>query len=169
MNLIAFDPGEQTGYAKGSLADGVLSVSDYGWDRWVDCAFKFRRGAEKFSVCVYESWKLTALGAKTLRGSDMPWSQFIGMMKMISMDNQIQMHVQEPKDKYWLDAILGTAWLPKGSVEHHRDAIRHLAIYGIREKGVHTIELGSKTVEVPSAVVSGGSDDGLPELQLPSV
>ena len=154
MRVIAFDPGEQTGYAVGTIDGDVLRVEAFGWDRWRDSAYRFRAGAEGFDHCVYESWKLTRRGAKTLVGSDMPWSQFIGMMKMVCWDNQITMSVQEPAEKYVINARMtgdenGSDYLPAGPVEHHKDALRHLIKYAVEKHGVTSIQYESRTVEVP--------------------
>ena len=148
--VIAFDPGEQTGVAIGTIDANVLEVEHFGWDRWMDAAYRFKRGAEGFDHCVYESWKLTARGAKNLKGSDMPWSQFIGMMKMVCHDNDITLSVQEPAEKYVIDARMGDLdYLPKGEVEHHRDALRHLIKYAVENHNVKSIEYETRTVEVP--------------------
>ena len=163
MRVISFDPGEQTGVAVGVIEDGRVVVEHHGWDRWVDAAYRYKRGADDFDHCVYESWLLTKRGAKNLLGSDMPWSQFIGMMKMISWDHGTDLTRQEPADKYWLDAVMGgTDYLPKSEVEHNRDALRHLFIYAIRNHGVATFQYETRTVEVPREVVPGRPDDGLP-------
>lgn len=150
MRVIAFDPGEQTGVATGTIDGNVLTIDLFTWDRWMDAAYRFRRGAEEFDHCVYESWKLTETGARTLRGSDMPWCQFIGMMKMVCHDNKITLSVQEPAEKYVIDARMGgTDYLPKGEVEHHRDALRHLIKFAVEKHSVTTIQYDLRTVEVP--------------------
>ena len=150
MRVISFDPGEQTGVAVGTIEVPDLRIESFGWDRWLDAAYRFRRGATGFDHCVYESWRLTKRGAKTLLGSDMPWSQFIGMMKMVCLDHEIPMSTQPPADKYWLDDLMGnTDYLPKGSVEHHRDALRHLIKYALLEHGATRIVYETRTVEIP--------------------
>lgn len=151
MRVIAFDPGEQTGVAAGVIEGDTLTIKHFGWDRWRDAAYKFRAGASNYDHCVYESWKLTARGAKTLKGSDMPWSQFIGMMKMICWDNEINMSVQDPAEKYVIDARMGSLdYLPKGSVEHHRDALRHLIKFAVEKHGVTKVAYETRVVKVPS-------------------
>jgi len=150
LRVIAFDPGEQTGVATGLIVGQILDVSHFGWDRWVDAAYRFKRGAASYDHCVYESWKLTARGAKNLRGSDMPWSQFIGMMKMVCHDNNITLSVQDPAEKYVIDARMGgTDYLPNGEVEHHRDALRHMIKFAVEQHSVTTISYETRTVEVP--------------------
>lgn len=152
MRIIAFDPGEQTGYATGHLLDKALVIDSHGWDRWLQSAYNFRAGAETnpFDHCVYESWKLTPRGAKNLVGSDMPWSQFIGIMKIVCYDHNIPLSHQEPAAKYWLDDVMGgTSYLPKSDVEHNRDALRHLIIYGIKRHKIAAVEYNNRVVEVP--------------------
>lgn len=85
----------------------------------------------------------------------MPWSQFIGIMKSVCWDNQIPMTVQEPAEKYVINARMtgdenGSDYLPGGPVEHHKDALRHLIKFAVEKHGVTTIKYESRTVEVPS-------------------
>ncbi len=151
MKVIAFDPGEQTGYADGEIDGTTLTIVSHSWDRWVNVAFDFRKRAEGYDHCVYESWRLTARGAKNLRGSDMPWCQFIGMMKMVCHDNKITLSVQEPAEKYVIDARMGSLdYLPSSEVEHNRDALRHLIKYAVEKHSVTTIVYATRTVEVPT-------------------
>lgn len=145
LRVIAFDPGEQTGWARGVLhtetgrADGYepqLEVESWGYDPWKPTALAFYRtmtGEDPYDVVIYETWRLRKDKALELAGSDMQSSQFIGCVKLAVWVAQavqpVRILSQGPNIKPIIDAWKGgTAYLPRDleGKEHARDALRHL-------------------------------------------
>lgn len=143
MRLIAFDPGEETGWATGTVEDGVLTITDHGWQRWWPCAIRYRRSmeADPYDETIFEGWRLTQKGARVTVGSDMPWSQFIGIMKLVAHDHGKPVIEQPPALKRVINTRMlpHKKWLPASEVEHNRDAIRHLVHRAVFEHGVKKI------------------------------
>lgn len=137
LKLIAIDPGEQTGWATGFIADGRLTVSDSGWMAWKDFVVKFHRTQAnpltRIDYVIYEAFRLRPYSAKQLIGSDFPTVKCIGGILLSCWVHGGILITQEPKHKPVIDAWMGgTEYLPKGDgVEHRRDALRHLhyAVY----------------------------------------
>lgn len=138
--LIAFDPGELTGWATGTLHEGELSVVAFGYHPWKQVAVRFWRSMadQPYDVVIYESWRLTKTGQKFLLGSDMQSSQFIGAMKLACWTAVVvpEMVTQEPAHKSVIDGWMGTDHLPVDSEgkDHARDALRHLWYYVKRKE-----------------------------------
>jgi hypothetical protein len=144
LRVIAFDPGELTGWARGVLHVGVdiagtpasqLEVEAFGYDPWKPTALAFWRtmAEDPYDVVIYETWRLRRSSALDLIGSDMQSSQFIGCVKLATWVAQKERPVrilgQEPSIKHVIDGWKGgTDYLPRDSEgkEHFRDALRHL-------------------------------------------
>lgn len=151
QNIIAFDPGEATGWATGVVEDGSLRVTGYGYDPWKVVLLRFARDmigddGPLYDQVVYESWRLRADVMKKLVGSDMQSSQFIGGMKLLVWWCQLvghkptQLHTNEPGNKPSIDAWMKAAgkgdYLPTSDKEHPRDAVRHLYFHAIKRLNV---------------------------------
>ena len=152
MRIIAVDPGSTTGFASCTYdpVANEISALRHGAEQIIP----FWRGyhaamtmdpVKQFEVTVYESWKLTAKGAKVLVGSDMPWSQLIGMMRASCIlarefypARVLQFLDQPPAIKSAVNSWYGSErdWLPSSSFDHNLDAIRHLFYYLHKQKGV---------------------------------
>lgn len=133
--VIAFDPGEVTGWAMGLLdteaRPPTLLITAFGHDPWKKVSLEYdrmMRGEAPADVVVYESWRLRPDKAKELVGSDMQPSQGIGIIKLGAWVSKAQLITSEPKYKTVIDAMMGgTEYLPeRDGVEHERDAVRHL-------------------------------------------
>jgi hypothetical protein len=147
VNLIAFDPGTETGWATGTIEDGVLTVNDHGWEYWWPCGLRIARTLDEkpgsYDEVVFEGWRLTKDLNKVrgLFGSDMPWSQFIGIMKHAASKHGVHVVEQPPAFKTVVNNRMAEygKWLPASEVEHNRDALRHLIGRAIFGHHVHTI------------------------------
>jgi hypothetical protein len=135
VRIIAFDPGEATGWAIGTLYDDdtpkQLCIEAFGHDPWKKVSLEYdraMRGDNPFDVVVYESWRLRRNKAKELIGSDMQPSQGIGIIKLGAWVSGARLITSEPMYKDVIDSMMGgTEYLPKrDGVEHERDAVRHL-------------------------------------------
>lgn len=138
--IIAIDPGEQTGYAIGSIGPEGFRVTGYGYDDWRTFVLNYdhvMQGGDPFGIVVYESWRLRAPNAKQMVGSDFPSSQCIGCVKLGAWRNKATLVTVEPSYKPVIDAQMGGIdYLPmRDSVEHYRDACRHLCWYAVNKAG----------------------------------
>lgn len=142
MRVIAFDPGEMTGWAIGTLyPEERLVIDSFGFDPWKKAAMDYMRvmeGDNPFDVVVYESWRLRRGKEKELIGSDMQSSQCIGIIKYGAWKAHAQLVTSEPAYKPVIDAMMGgTLYLPnRDRVEHYRDAVRHLCWYAVTKADV---------------------------------
>lgn len=155
ISVIAFDPGEMTGYATGIVEDGALRVTSYGYDPWKVVLLRFARDmfhpkGPKYDHVVYESWRLRADIMRALVGSDLQSVQFIGGMKALVWVVQLgildgnyfsNLYTNEPGNKPSIDGWMSAAgkggYLPSSDKEHPRDAVRHLyyhAVYRLKVK-----------------------------------
>jgi hypothetical protein len=141
QRVIAFDPGEQTGWAIGVITGDSMVITAFGYDPWKKASMDYMRamdGGQPFDVVVYESWRLRREKAKELSGSDMQSSQCIGIIKYGAWKHKRQLVTSEPAYKPVIDAMMGgTEYLPeRDRVEHYRDAVRHLCWYAVTKAGV---------------------------------
>lgn len=141
--IIAIDPGEATGWAIGEIDTkaGTFQVEDWGHDPWKVFSMTYMNvmlGDYPFQIVVYESWRLRPEAAKPLIGSDFPAVQGIGIIKYGAWHRKAQLVTSEPSNKPIIDAQMGgTGYLPaRDSVEHYRDALRHLYWYAINKGGI---------------------------------
>lgn len=142
--VLAIDPGEMTGWARGEITDGVCEVHAHGYTPWQDfvIALYHRMARDPYDAVVYESWRLRKSSAMDLVGSDLQSSQCIGAIKLscwlAQQDGKVvQVRNQEPAIKNVIDAMKGgTEYLPKSDKEHNKDAVRHLWYFAVTEKGV---------------------------------
>jgi len=145
-SIIAIDPGEMTGWARGSIEDGVVTIDAEGYTPWQEFVITFAERMDQdpppYEVVVYESWRLRKSSAMELIGSDLQSSQCIGAIKLGVWRAQargfvIRMRNQEPAIKNVIDAMKGgTDYLPKADKEHGKDAVRHLWYFAVKEMGV---------------------------------
>lgn len=149
VRILAVDPGLDTGWAEGEITDGGLHVIRHGWTKWKPWARalhdKLTQDEQKpYDVIVYETWKLTSQGAKTLLGSDMQSSQCIGCIWLAwdRSPHTIKLANQAPAIKNTIDKWMGgTGYLPSSDVEHNRDALRHLYYYAYNPKNETGLEI----------------------------
>lgn len=144
-SVLALDPGEMAGWARGRIEDGALRVDAFGYDPWkvLSLAVYHRMtGPEPYDVVVYEAWRLQKAKALSLVGSDMQSSQCIGCIKLSCWlagqnGNAVTLVNQEPAIKNVIDSMKGgTDYLPeRQEVEHYRDALRHLHYYAVNKGG----------------------------------
>lgn len=144
-SVIAIDPGEMTGWARGVIDDGVCEVNAHGYTPWQEFVVALHdrmTGDAPYDVVVYESWRLRRSSALELVGSDLQSSQCIGAIKLSCWLAQkggraVRVRNQEPAIKNVIDAMKGgTDYLPKSDKEHNRDAVRHFWFYAVTEEGV---------------------------------
>lgn len=141
MRIIAIDPGENTGWAIGTVSqDGVLTIDSYGFDPWKKFCMNYMDvmdGGNPFDVVVYESWRLRPANMKELAGSDLPSSQCVGIIKYGAWKHKKQLVTSEPSNKPVIDKQMGgTDYLPgRDNAEHHRDAVRHLCWFYVNKLG----------------------------------
>ncbi len=155
--VIAIDPGEQTGWAIGTVLvrpDGrkMLTIDQYGYDDWKTFALTLdgvQKGDNPFDVIVYEDWRLRSDKAKAKIGSAFPEIQCIGAMKLSAWTSGAKLVTSTPYHKNVIDAQMeGTDYLPKRDrVEHYRDAVRHLCWYA-----VNTVDISPKNIIYRSEV-----------------
>lgn len=145
MRIIAIDPGEMTGWARGTIEDGVVNIEAQGYTPWQDFVIAFHdrmTGTDPYDVVVYESWRLRKSSAMELIGSDLQSSQCIGGIKLACWIAQkagkvVRVRNQEPAIKNVIDAMKGgTEYLPKSDKEHGKDAVRHFWYFAVKEEGV---------------------------------
>lgn len=158
--IIAFDPGEMTGWATGyteEREDGVhLIVPSYGYHPWKVVVEVFDQAMldhtpPKYDQVVYESWRLRADKAKQLVGSDLQSSQCIGAIKKVvwrcqRLRQPVTLFTNEPGNKPaidgWMDKAGKGDYLPRSDKEHPRDAVRHICFHAvkrlnIKEENIH--------------------------------
>jgi hypothetical protein len=92
MKGLALDPGEKVGWNTFTIKRGHLHIPGYGITPQKPLALQLHRASDplylpRFDVVVMEDWVLTAFGAKVSVGSDMPSSQFIGMVRLSYWQN----------------------------------------------------------------------------------
>ncbi len=152
MRIAAYDPGESTGWAFGTIEDGKLKYIDCGWGACVPVAvdlFKRMRGDDPanppFDVVVYETWRLRKDKAKEFIGSPIIPIQAVGMTRAAVLFTRPRTPIvgQEPAIKHVIDKQMAgfgfPDYLPErptSGEEHARDAVRHLWYYCINRKGV---------------------------------
>ncbi len=93
LNVLALDPGERVGWTTSTITTGDqprLTIDDYGILRLKDAGLALEGEApggtpdfrpEHFDAVIFETWILTAKGARDAIGSEMESSQFIGMVR----------------------------------------------------------------------------------------
>lgn len=144
--VIAIDPGEMTGWARGYIEDSELVIESNGYTPWTEFVITFAdRMAEDpppYQTVVYESWRLRKSSAMDLVGSDLQSSQCIGAIKLACWLAQKRGHFvrvrnQEPAIKNVIDSMKGGKdYLPKSDKEHPKDAVRHLWYYAVTDRKV---------------------------------
>lgn len=138
--IIAFDPGERTGYAVGSLdvdefdpktgagfaveEQGVLTVREMGR--------QLRDLVRDCDVVVYETWRLYQDKALALVGNDMQPSQVIGMIRFVAWEQGTKIRNNGADIKAIANKTMPD-WLrkhmAKSTEQHDQDAIMHLWYY----------------------------------------
>lgn len=139
--VIAFDPGEQTGWAFADLSPAGIENLKFGYSPWkvaVSELLRAQLGENPFDAVVYESWRLRSTKAKELVGSDLQSSQCIGGIKLAAWHSNAFLISSEPSNKPVIDQMMGgTEYLPaRDQVEHYRDAVRHLYWYAATKEKI---------------------------------
>lgn len=86
LRILAIDPGEKVGWARGLLATD-LSLEDHGIADLKPFAMKLGEAITNYDVIVYETWRLYAGFAKKMVGNDMQTSQLIGIIRYLAWAN----------------------------------------------------------------------------------
>jgi len=186
INIIAFDPGEQTGWARGYVTQAAtphLHVEAAGWDAWKAVLLAYAKSMlgeqwppllgggitePTYQHTVYESWRVRPDAAQSLIGSDLQSSQFIGGMKLCVWRCQqagrvAELHTNEPGNKPSIDGWMEKAgmgdYLPSSQVDHNRDALRHLYFHAIKRLGVREEDCHDDTDSDSRAVDGEVLDD----------
>jgi hypothetical protein len=99
IRVIAVDPGERVGWCTATIhttaelgfkieqpsdPTHLLSVQDHGIAFLKDAALQIHQAVaveKRFDVVIYETFLLTARGAKVMVGSDLQTAQFVGMVR----------------------------------------------------------------------------------------
>lgn len=141
--IIAIDPGEATGYAIGRIDKKAkeFQIETWGHDPWRVFSMNYMNvmlGDNPFEIVVYESWRLRPEAAKPLIGSDFPAVQGIGVIKYGAWHRKAELCTTEPSYKPIIDKQMGGKdYLPeRDTVEHYRDAFRHLCWYAVNSAGI---------------------------------
>lgn len=136
--VLALDPGALVGWASAEIDDdgvwhnlehGIDSLKDsaiqIAWDMGVDYAHhKF----PIYDVIVVENWTLYRQHAEDYIGSDMPYSQYIGMIRLISWlaDTKLVFYPAERKSHFLksMGALRPELYdmVNKGLARAHRDS-----------------------------------------------
>jgi hypothetical protein len=107
VRVLALDPGERVGWAAGVASvtgqePAELHVTAHGIDYLKDCALAVHQAVaieKRYDVVVYETYRLTAKGARVLVGSDLQPAQFIGMVRLSCWLAGVKLVPQGPKEK----------------------------------------------------------------------
>lgn len=152
IRVLAVDPGERVGWATGTITPlgshdqrCRLEVTNHGISFLKDAALAIHKAVvieDRIDVLVYETWVLTAKGARVSVGSDMQSSQFVGMVRLAAWLNpRVQLAPQGPAAKTSAlksmrahpsgdDIRTRLAALPKAHDDSHDgDALLHLWTY----------------------------------------
>lgn len=138
--IVAFDPGERTGYAAGAMdvdkfdpkTGAGFAVHDQGVLTVREAARELRALIAGRDVVVYETWRLYQDKALALVGNDMQPSQVIGMIRYVAWDEGTKIRNNGADIKA---VALKTMpdWLKehmtKSTEQHDQDAIMHLWYY----------------------------------------
>lgn len=154
MRVLAVDPGERVGWCTATVHEDVMprsqwpnefEVTAHGISFLKDAALAIHKAVvleDRIDVIVYETWILTARGARVSVGSDMQSSQFVGMVRQSAWLNpRVQLVPQSPgamrsADKSMRAHPSGAAMqeiidkLPKAHDDSHDgSALRHAWTY----------------------------------------
>ena len=152
LRVLAVDPGERVGWARGLIADlthtqgyHTLEVEAHGIAYLKDAAMQVYNAVvveDRIDVVIYETFILTARGAKVSVGSDLQTAQFVGMVRLAAWLNpRVKLVPQGPsamssanksmRGQASADDIQERlAKLPKSHDESHDgSALRHLWTY----------------------------------------
>lgn len=141
MRVLAIDPGEKVGWAHAEMQD-ELEITGHGVTALKPFALKLFGSIMNYDVVIYETFRLTAHGAKVMVGSDLQTAQMVGMIRLLSWLplGPAELVPQSPKNKVTaLEKLIPAHYpelqtvldgLPKAHDESHDgDAIAHLAFY----------------------------------------
>lgn len=107
MRVLALDPGERVGWAAGeihpetSTSHAQLHIQGHGMAYLKDAALQVHKAIVdegRYDAVVYETYLLTAKGARVLVGSDLQPAQFIGMVRLCCWVAGIPCYGQAPKE-----------------------------------------------------------------------
>jgi hypothetical protein len=138
--VLAIDPGERVGWARGVMYHGGDDPSCgfgdivQGVTPLKDFALKLGKVIGEYDTVVYETWRLYPHMAKKLVGNDMQSSQLVGIIRyLVWATPQVKLVSQGANVKDMADSAYG-AWLaPRfelSTEEHDKDALRPLRWYG---------------------------------------
>lgn len=92
IRVLAIDPGERVGWAKGIVhpdkpESDRLEITGQGVHHLKDFAIKLGKSIADYDVVVYEVWRLYPGYQKKMVGNDMQPSQLIGMIRYLAWTN----------------------------------------------------------------------------------
>lgn len=137
MKVLAIDPGEKVGWARGCVQPNAFELEDHGIADLKPFALKLYDAIADYDAVVYETWRLYAGHAKKMIGNDMQTSQLVGMIRMAAWLNpEVKLVGQSASIKETADKT-AAAMCPEVSDllakepgthddAHDMDAVRHL-------------------------------------------
>lgn len=148
MRVLAIDPGERVGWARGVITgptqDGTMDlvIEDHGIAGLRDFAVKLREVFGTYDVVVFEEYRISAEPRKLKAhiGSDVPTLQLIGMIRAESWHHpNVKLVKQSPSKKATALKVIPKAYpdiaerlakLPQTHDDaHDGDALLHLAYW----------------------------------------
>lgn len=133
LRVLAIDPGERVGWARGLASPDELQLEDHGIAELKPFAVKLGSAISEYDVVIYETWRLFAGEAKKMVGSDMPTSQLVGMIRLLAWLHNPTLVAQSPNIKKTADKSAQGVFKELIESEpgthddaHDIDAIRHL-------------------------------------------
>ena len=141
--VVAFDPGERTGWAVARFDPDDLDsfeILDQGVWTVVECMDGLGQLLERADVVVYETWRLYETHALAMIGNDMQPSQVVGMIRYEARQQDKTTRSQGANIK---SMALSTTppWVVKhmalSSEKHDQDAILHAWHYAFAKAHGH--------------------------------
>lgn len=137
MRVLAIDPGERVGWARGIVSPDSLLIEDHGISGLKPFAVKLHEVIADYDAVIYETFRLTPKGARTSIGSDLPTLQLVGMIRCAAWLNpEVKLIAQDPAikktaDKTAKDEALRLIEAEPGTHDdaHDIDAVRHLSYW----------------------------------------
>lgn len=98
MKVLAIDPGEKVGWCRFDAdTKGRVKNLKYGISGLKEMALRIAKVYDSYDVVVMENWRLSAVHAKSMYGSELPTVQFIGMVQLLAWQNpKVKLVKQSP-------------------------------------------------------------------------